>query len=65
MGMVLLESSCCMGGMVGAQALRSEKTSRVQKVLRFMETSLRVMAFNRQGTKKKLLQSKLQINSCF
>jgi hypothetical protein len=52
-----------MGGMVGAQALRSKKTSRVQKVLRFMETSLRVMAFNRQGTKKKLLQSKLQINS--
>jgi hypothetical protein len=52
-----------MGGMFGAQALRSEKTSRVKKVLRFMETSLRVMAFNRQGTKKKLLQSKLQINS--
>jgi hypothetical protein len=52
-----------MGGMVGAQALRSKKTSSVQKVLRFMEISLRGMAFNRQGTKKKLLQSKLQINS--
>ena len=33
MGKVLLESSCCMGGIVGAQALRNKKARMMQHVL--------------------------------